>query len=86
METIYSTDYAFAAKLVDGSVVTWGDARYGGSCKQQAKLKDVETIYSNNNAFAAKLVDGRVVTWGDARYGGSCKQQETVKKGEATNS
>jgi hypothetical protein len=30
VDTIYSTDYAFAAKLADGRVVTWGDADYGG--------------------------------------------------------
>ena len=29
-EAIYSTARAFAAKLADGRVVTWGNAAYGG--------------------------------------------------------
>ena len=41
MDTIFSTrDGAFAAKLLDGSVVTWGPAGYGGdSSSVQAELK-----------------------------------------------
>ena len=68
---IFSTNGAFAAKLVNGRVVTWGDARNGGdSSAVQSELKDVETIYANGGAFAAKLTNGRVVTWGAAGYGG----------------
>ena len=68
---IYSTGRAFAAKLADGRVVTWGRAGYGGdSSSVQAQLQGVDTIYSTEAAFAAKLADGRVVTWGGAGYGG----------------
>ena len=70
---IYSTDYAFAALLGNGRVVTWGDAGWGGdSSAVQGELKDqvVEQIYSTDAAFAALLGNGRVVTWGDARCGG----------------
>jgi hypothetical protein len=39
VDTIYSTHYAFAAKMKDGRVVTWGNDRYGGdSSDVQAKL------------------------------------------------
>ncbi len=31
VNAIYSADYAFAAKLADGSVVTWGEADRGGT-------------------------------------------------------
>jgi hypothetical protein len=36
---IFSNSYAFAVRMPDGSVVTWGHARYGGdSSVVQAKL------------------------------------------------
>ena len=84
MDTIFSTPCAFAAKLLDGSVVTWGGAGYGGdSSSVQAELKQgVDTIFSTEFAFAAKLFDGSVVTWGDARYGGdSSSVQAELKYG-----
>lgn len=34
MIEIYATDAAFAALKGNGSVVTWGDARNGGSSKE----------------------------------------------------
>ena len=82
--TIYSTFKAFAAKLLDGSVVTWGDVDGGGdSSSVQAELKKgVDTIYSTGSAFAAKLLDGSVVTWGRAGMGGdSSSVQAALKKG-----
>ena len=46
-DTIYSTAYAFAAKLTNGHVVTWGNSHYGGdSSSVQAELTAVDTIYS----------------------------------------
>ena len=30
VDTIYSTDFAFALKLTNGTVVTWGNEKYGG--------------------------------------------------------
>ena len=70
-DTIYSTGFAFAAKLTNGHVVTWGSAGDGGdSSSVQAELTAVDTIYSTDGAFAAKLTNGHVVTWGDANLGG----------------
>ena len=63
--------FAFAAILGDGSVVTWGDARFGGdSSKVQAQLRNVKEVEATQSAFAAILADGSVVTWGDPTSGG----------------
>ena len=51
-DTIFSTDGAFAAKLTNGHVVTWGNAGYGGdSSSVQAELTAVDTIYSTRGSF-----------------------------------
>ena len=43
VDTIYSNKNAFAAKLKNGTVATWGDRRWGGnSSSVQAELKKVE--------------------------------------------
>ena len=45
MQQIQATDQAFAAILADGSVVTWGDAEYGGdSSEVQDQLRGVQQI------------------------------------------
>jgi co-chaperonin GroES (HSP10) len=66
VDTIYSTYYAFAAKMQDGSVVTWGDTGYGGdSSRVQAELKQgMAIIFSNHSDFAAVMRDKSVVPWG----------------------
>ena len=80
-DTIYSTESAFAAKLTNGHVVTWGLAINGGDSKRvQAELTAVDTIYSSDYAFAAKLTNGHVVTWGDADYGGDSSNSGLHKK------
>ena len=55
VKNVYSTIYAFAALKNDGSVVTWGDARYGGDISGLTDdLSDgVAEIFSNNYAFVA---------------------------------
>jgi hypothetical protein len=68
--------------MQDGSVVTWGDAKWGGdSSRVQAELKqDVDMIYSTENAFAAQMLDGRVVTWGSAYDGGDSSRVQAELK------
>jgi alpha-tubulin suppressor-like RCC1 family protein len=70
---VFSTEWAFAALRADGSVVTWGDADYGGDSSAVATSLDgtidVTQVFSNYNAFAALRADGSVVTWGDADSG-----------------
>ena len=62
---------AFAAILGDGSVVSWGNALYGGdSSVVQHQLKNVQGIQATDTAFAAMLFDGSFVTWGNANHGG----------------
>ena len=49
-----SNNWAFAAVLSDGSVVTWGNWVYGGSSTAvQDRLKGVHHIQATSNAFAA---------------------------------
>ena len=60
---------SFAAILGDGSVVTWGNASYGGdSSGVQDQLQNVQQIQVARgrfgDAFAAIRGDGSVVTWG----------------------
>ena len=65
MQQIQASYYAFATVRTDGSVVTWGDARFGGySSAVQDQLKHVQKIQASYHAFAAILADGSVVTWG----------------------
>ena len=69
----FPNDSAFAAITSNGSVVTWGDASYGGDSTILTGgnlTSDVKAVYSNPWAFAALKTDGSVVTWGDATYGG----------------
>ena len=62
---------AFAALLMDGSVVTWGDRARGGCSKTaQKNLRDVRSLHANDFSFAAILSSGSVVTWGHPSYGG----------------
>lgn len=65
---------AFAALRKDGSVVTWGNAAYGGDSRAVASQLDgtipVTRLYVQSFAMAALRQDGSVVTWGDPQYGG----------------
>ena len=64
---------AFAVIRSDGSVVTWGDASFGGDSSGVADQlsSGVSQIFSTYyGAFAALKGDGSVVTWGAASYGG----------------
>ena len=67
VRTIYSTTFAFAALLEDGTVQAWGYSYYGGSGVPSG-LVDVRTIYSTYYAFVALLDDGTVQAWGDSDY------------------
>ena len=57
---------AFAAVLGDRSVVTWGDAGYGGDRSTvQEQLRDVQQIQASPRSFAATLGDA----WGNSDRG-----------------
>jgi hypothetical protein len=64
VESIASTDGAFAAKTSEGKVVTWGNASWGGdSASAQAQLTQVLHLSSSRRTFTATLRDGSKVTW-----------------------
>jgi len=87
--SIYSNYYAFAALKHNGSVITWGDSRYGGNASSfnpntatytsvaSGLTSGVVSIYSNNYAFAALKNDGSVIVWGNSRYGGIASRYNT---------
>ncbi|WP_413681483.1 Ig-like domain-containing protein [Prochlorococcus sp. MIT 1327] len=68
----WGNNSAFAALKDDGSVVSWGDSRYGGdSSSVDLELSSgVNQIFSTKKAFAALKDNGSVVTWGDSSWGG----------------
>ena len=56
VQQIQASNRAFAAILVDGSVVTWGQAGFGGySGVVQGQLRNVKQIQAAEWAFAAIL-------------------------------
>ena len=64
---IQATQFAFAAILDTGCVVTWGHDKFGGdSSAVQERLRNVRHIQATKGAFAAILEDLSVVTWGSA--------------------
>eukprot|EP00435_Cladocopium_sp_Y103_P061321 s228_g23.t1 len=76
---IEGNGYAFATRLVDGSVVSWGEQISGGdNSAVRHQLRNVQKIYSTYTAFAALLSNGSAVTWGNPCSGGesSAVQQQ----------
>jgi hypothetical protein len=58
---MHSTHGAFAAILADGSVVTWGHAKFGGdSTAVENQLRNVREIHASG---AAILAGGNIVAW-----------------------
>jgi Ca2+-binding RTX toxin-like protein len=67
------TEGGFAALKEDGSVVTWGNPKWGGdsSSVTEQLQSGVVDIFSNGEAFAALKEDGSVVVWGGNGGGGA---------------
>ena len=71
---IQSNEFAYAALLEDGSVVSWGHYPHGGdSSYYQDQLKNVQFIAATSMAFCAITNDGQVVTWGRYDEGGDSR-------------
>jgi len=72
VKLIFSSARAFAVILENGSVVAWGNPRFGGEIPDeiQIQLKNVKMIFSNLKAFAALLDDHSVLSWGCGKFGG----------------
>lgn len=84
---ISSNSGAFAALLDDGSVVSWGRPKAGGTPPVELDLSNMAQIvgtlnapgYVTNNgygAFAALKQDGSVVSWGEPGFGGNTSDIE----------
>ena len=58
-----------AASKFDGSVVTWGDTKFGGdsSTVQERLAGGVRRVTGSGGAFAAVKSDGSVIAWGCPR-------------------
>ena len=68
---VTEADRAFAALTRSGTVVTWGDSRFGGdSSAVRHLLVDVASVTGADSAFAALTRSGTVVTWGYPGWGG----------------
>ena len=92
---IFTTWETFAALKNDGSVVTWGNMRFGGhkmityDDENDSRNLDISsglnsgvfTIYSNARSFAALKENGNVITWGLYDWGG----EQKIKYSEETN-
>jgi alpha-tubulin suppressor-like RCC1 family protein len=70
VKCIFSSQAAFAALKLDGSVVVWGEHIAGGDASG-LDLTNVKTIFSSYSAFVAIKNDGTIVSWGDTNYGGN---------------
>ena len=70
---ICSNNAAYAALKSDGSVVTWGNAGYGGNSSSVASSisSGILQIYTTASSFAALKTNGSVITWGDQYSGGN---------------
>ena len=71
--TVACHDWACAAIMRDGQVITWGSAASGGTTYSSGSSTTGwrELSTTKMGAFAALNNDGTVMTWGDAAYGGS---------------
>jgi len=69
------TNATFAARKVDGSVVTWGSNQHGGdsSAVQQKLQSGVAQLFTTDSAITALKTDGSIVTWGSESSGGDSK-------------
>jgi hypothetical protein len=59
IKEIYSTFNAFAAVLNNGTVITWGNPKYGGN-SSTVTLTNITKIYSTYGAFAAVDTAGNI--------------------------
>ena len=64
---------AFAALKNDGSIISFGDAKHGGSVPDSKvpSLINVTAVYSTKKTFAALKNNGQVIAWGHKDFGGS---------------
>ncbi|CAE8656834.1 unnamed protein product [Polarella glacialis] len=84
LPVLVSSKAAFAALKADGSVVTWGQADYGGDSAgvhEQLRSGVQHLCATASGAFAALKDDGSVVTWGNPDYGGDSEAVQEHLRG-----
>ena len=69
MVSLTATERAVATVRLDGKVICWGDAMYGGKCGEE--VVRVEKVKASHRAFAAISKDC-IMAWGDPDFGGDC--------------
>ena len=69
---IFNNKNAWAALKSNGSVITWGNCKYGGDSSSIKSNISSEIVYiaSTGSAFAALKSNGSIVTWGSSSSGG----------------
>ena len=72
VEQVFSNWNAFAALTTEGSVITWGQAPFGGDSSNVASelQSGVENVVGNWTSFAALKNNGQIITWGNPSTGG----------------
>lgn len=70
VKTVVGSARAFAALKNDGTVATWGPARYGGEIPSAIEnlLVDIVEIESTERHFAARNSSGEIFIWGNGAY------------------
>jgi hypothetical protein len=68
IKTVIYTGGANLALKFDGTLVGWGDRRWGHDADAVADQKDVISIYSTSYAFAVIKEDRSVASWGKYKY------------------
>ncbi len=79
ISSLYTTGSSAGVALAqDGSVVAWGDPKWGGDCSEVSEYLNsgVVEIVQGSYAFAALKKDGSVVAWGNPLFGGDSSDVE----------
>jgi len=84
IRSIVHSSGAFAVKKHDGTVISWGESKYGGKTgDKQSELVDIVCIGSAWGAFAAMKSDGRLICWGQESYFSDaiadCKKRRPIR-------
>ncbi|EMD1178354.1 hypothetical protein VP758_004966 [Vibrio harveyi] len=79
--TVSSSYSAFSALKADKSVISWGEASYGGYSKEiEKELKNIKQIKGANFGFAALSDNGNLVSWGTLWDNGQYFMAKNIKE------
>lgn len=69
IKSVYGNKMAFAARLNDYSLISWGNQFYGGY--HRIKFRQFANVYANAGAFVAVSHNGSLYAFGDPTTGGN---------------